>query len=63
MSQNKRDFYKCKLKKIFSNKRDKDDKYSEDYGVCFVGCKKIDEEIDSLFALREINAMYFKLLV
>jgi len=35
----------------------------KDYAVCFVDYRKIDEEIDSLFALREINALCFKLLV
>ena len=31
------------------------------YGVCFVDCRKIDEGIDCLFALREINALCLKL--
>jgi len=35
----------------------------KDYGVCFVDCRKIDEGIDSLFALREINALCLKLLI
>jgi len=63
MSQNKRDFYKYKLKKMSSNKRDKDDKYSEILWSLLCNCRKMMKRLIAFLALREMNALYFKLLV